>query len=314
MLALFIATTGDNMPDLMYVGMDAKGVDVAIARTEWSPAAIYFILWMLIGTFIAVNMIIGAITDRFSTLRQELEGMHPLMTAAQREWVTLIRGVRTITATRRPHPPRLLRPLRLWSYRIAMSRHFEYLMYGIIMLNMLVLAADHYGMEDDEVFYTTYVWLTAAFRYAYIVEFAIKIWGLGVGGYCLDGQRQLEFLLLVATIAEQMFTSMPLPPMLLRLLRILRVFRVLRLLNAGIASELRDLLMKLVLSAPAIINVLLVLALVMFIYAVLGVNYFCFVKPGESLNEFANFHSVPNAFLLLFQVRMPSFALPCPSL
>ena len=312
MLALFIATTGDNMPDLMYVGMDAKGVDLAIARTEWSPAAIYFILWMLIGTFIAVNMIIGAITDRFSTLRQELEGMHPLMTAAQREWVTLIRGVRTITATRRPHPPRLLRPLRLWSYRIAMSRHFEYLMYGIILLNMLVLAADHYGMEDDEVFYTTYVWLTAAFRYAYIVEFAIKIWGLGVGGYCLDGQRQLEFLLLVATIAEQMFTSTPLPPMLLRLLRILRVFRVLRLLNAGIASELRDLLMKLVLSAPAIINVLLVLALVMFIYAVLGVNYFCFVKPGESLNEFANFHSVPNAFLLLFQVRTPSFALPFP--
>jgi hypothetical protein len=183
-----------------------------------------------------------------------------------------------------------------------MSRRFEYLMYGIIMLNILVLAADHYGMEDDEVFYTTYVWLTAAFRYAYIVEFAIKIWGLGVGGYCLDGQRQLEFLLLVATIAEQMFTSTPLPPMLLRLLRILRVFRVLRLLNAGIASELRDLLMKLVLSAPAIINVLLVLALVMFIYAVLGVNYFCFVKPGESLNEFANFHSVPNAFLLLFQV------------
>jgi hypothetical protein len=52
----------------------------------------------------------------------------------------------------------------------------------------------------------------------------------------------------------------------------------------------------------------------MFIYAVLGVNYFCFVKPGESLNEFANFHSVPNAFLLLFQVRTPSFALPCPSL
>ena len=312
MLALFIATTGDNMPDLMYVGMDAKGVDVATARTEWSPAAIYFILWMLIGTFIAVNMIIGAITDKFSALRHELDGMHPLMTPAQREWVTLIRGVRTITATRRPRPPRLLRPLRLWSYRIAMSRRFEYLMYGIIMLNMLVLAADHYGMEDDEVFFTTYLWLTAAFRYAYIGEFGLKIWGLGVGGYCLDGQRQLEFLLLVATVTEQMFTSTLLPPMLLRLLRILRVFRVLRLLNAGIATELRDLLMKLVLSAPAIINVLLVLTLVMFIYAVLGVNFFCFVKPGESLNEFANFHSVPNAFLLLFQVRTPSFVLPVP--
>jgi hypothetical protein len=311
MLALFTATTGDNMPDLMYVGMDAKGVDVATARTEWSPAAFYFILWMLIGTCIAGNLFVGAITVKFSELRHELDGMHPLMTPAQREWVTLIRGVRTITATRRPRPPCLLRPLRLWSYRIAMSRRFEYLMYGIIMLNMLVLAADHYGMEDEEVFYTTYVWLTAAFRYAYIGEFAIKLCGLGPGGYCMSGYRQLELVLLVATMAEQSFTSTLLPPMVLRLLRIFRVLRVLRLLNTGIAAGLRDLLIKLLLSAPAITNVLSVLVLIMFIYAIFGINLFCFVKPGESLNEFANFHSVPNAFLLLFQVCPAS---SCPSL
>jgi hypothetical protein len=310
MLALFTATTGDNMPDLMYVGMDAKGVDVATARTEWSPAAFYFILWMLIGTCIAGNLFVGAITVKFSELRHELDGMHPLMTPAQREWVTLIRGVRTITATRRPRPPCLLRPLRLWSYRIAMSRRFEYLMYGIIMLNMLVLAADHYGMEDEEVFYTTYVWLTAAFRYAYIGEFAIKLCGLGPGGYCMSGYRQLELVLLVATVAEQSFTSTLLPPMVLRLLRIFRVLRVLRLLNTGIAAGLRDLLIKLLLSAPAITNVLSVLVLIMFIYAIFGINLFCFVKPGKP-NEFANFHSVPNAFLLLFQVCPAS---SCPSL
>ena len=312
MLALFTATTGDNMPDLMYVGMDAKGVDVATARTEWSPVAIYFILWMLVGTCIAGNLFVGAIAVQFSALRHELDGMHPLMTPAQREWVTLIRGVRTITATRRPRPPRLLRPLRLWSYRIAMSHRFEYLMYGIIMLNMIVLAADHYGMEDNEVFYATYVWLTAAFQYVYIGEFAIKLCGLGPGGYCMSSYRLLELVLLVATVAEQSFTSTLLPPMVLRLLRIFRVLRIFRLLNTGIAAGLRDLLDKLLLSAPAITNVLSVLVLITFIYAIFGINLFCFVKPGESLNEFANFHSVPNAFLLLFQVRTPSFVLPFP--
>jgi hypothetical protein len=75
--------------------------------------------------------------------------------------------------------------------------------------------------------------------------------------------------------------------MVLRLLRIFRVLRVLRLLNTGIAAGLRDLLIKLLLSAPAITNVLSVLVLIMFIYAIFGINLFCFVKPGESL-EFAS--------------------------
>ena len=69
MLALFVATTGDNMPDLMYAGMDAVGPDEPPRRTDWSASALFFLAWMLVGTFIALNLFIGAIVDTFSGIR-----------------------------------------------------------------------------------------------------------------------------------------------------------------------------------------------------------------------------------------------------
>jgi hypothetical protein len=61
---------------------------------------------------------------------------------------------------------------------------------------------------------------------------------------------------------------LPLPPMLLRVLRILRILRILRLLKG--AKELRNLLVTMILSFPSLLNVGSMLALVVFIYAVLG--------------------------------------------
>jgi hypothetical protein len=53
--------------------------------------------------------------------------------------------------------------------------------------------------------------------------------------------------------------------MLLRVLRILRILRILRLLKG--AKEIRDLIMTMVLSFPALINVGSVLALIVFMWA-----------------------------------------------
>ena len=87
--------------------------------------------------------------------------------------------------------------------------------------------------------------------------------------------------------------------MLLRVLRVARILRILRLLKG--AKEIRDLLVCMVLSFPPLINVGSVLCLVCFMFAVLGVNLFTYVAPGDDLNEDRNFVTFTNACLLLFQ-------------
>ena len=57
-----------------------------------------------------------------------------------------------------------------------------------------------------------------------------------------------------------------------------------------------------VLSFPSLINVGSVLALVVFMFGVLGVNLFTFVAPGENLTADRNFETLGSSMLLLFQV------------
>ena len=56
-----------------------------------------------------------------------------------------------------------------------------------------------------------------------------------------------------------------------------------------------------VLSFPSLINVGSVLALVVFMFGVLGVNLFTFVAPGENLTADRNFKTLGSSMLLLFQ-------------
>ena len=87
--------------------------------------------------------------------------------------------------------------------------------------------------------------------------------------------------------------------MLLRVLRVFRILRILRLLKG--AKQLRDLIVTMILSFPSLINVGSILALIIFIYSVLGVNLFTFLVHGETLNDDRNFDTFGIAFLVLFQ-------------
>lgn len=88
-----------------------------------------------------------------------------------------------------------------------------------------------------------------------------------------DPWSRFDFFLVCAALGDQFAESwvesvLPVPPMLLRVLRVLRVLRILRLLKG--AQDLRTLIMTMVYSFPALVNVCAVLALITFIYAVRG--------------------------------------------
>ena len=89
------------------------------------------------------------------------------------------------------------------------------------------------------------------------------------------------------------------PPSVLRIMRVARVLRILRLLKN--LKGLRDLVMTLVFAFPSLVNVATLLALTIFMYAVLGMNMFTYVMHGEDLSDVRNFESFPRACLLLFQ-------------
>ena len=89
-------------------------------------------------------------------------------------------------------------------------------------------------------------------------------------------------------------------PTLLRVVRVAKVGRVLRLIKG--AKGIRTLLFALVMSAPALVNICLLLFLVIFIFAIFGMSFFKHVKYTGTLDEVYNFETFFQSFILLFQM------------
>ena len=168
------------------------------------------------------------------------------------------------------------------------------------------MACDFWGIEQTP-FDAYYKGVTLmGFNNIYYAEAALKITALG-GGYFADSWCRFDFFLVCTSLVDQcaeelLAAVMPIPPMVLRVLRVFRILRLLRLLKGPKAKGIRDLVMTLVLSFPALVNVASLLALITFIYAVLGVVLFTFlVRTGDNFTDERNFEHLGNAFLLLFQ-------------
>lgn len=186
-----------------------------------------------------------------------------------------MRAFSSVLPSKAVRPPR--NPFRLCVYRFVMSSFFDGLITLIIVANIGVMACDFWGIEQDA---SALLWQQHAmdtFSSIYYCEALLKMIALGLSGYFGDNWCRFDFFLVCASIIDQFATEilagvLPMPPMLLRVLRVFRILRILRLLKG--AKELRDLIVTMILSFPSLLNVASLLALVLFIFSVLGVNLF----------------------------------------
>jgi hypothetical protein len=326
MLTLFQASTADTLPDLIFAGMDTVGVDEPPVPTDWSWTGLYLVAWLLVGNLMALSLFVGAIVDNFGKIRSAEEGL-ALLTPDQKQWVHMVQALRHVEPTKPALPPMVLARLRRPIYRLihtsSLYRHrprtqclshalskglrsppcggSQNWMMLAVVININLLAFDYHRMEEDTAFYNAWLFASSCFFYFYWGEFFLKLFALGPRDYFNNGGRQFEFTLLLASILERSLTDY-INPMVLRVLRVSRALRILRMLQGNTLGDLKHLLNTLVDSVPAIVNVSSILGLVMFIYAVLGMQMFTFVMQNNGLNNHANFESFGGALLLLFQV------------
>ena len=95
-------------------------------------------------------------------------------------------------------------------------------------------------------------------------------------------------------------TDIPIQPGLFRVIRILRIGRLLRFFES--ARGIRQLIFTIMKSAPALSNVGTLLFLVIFIYAILGMNMFGYVKFSQHIDQSVNFKTFLSSFCVLFRV------------
>ena len=158
--------------------------------------------------------------------------------------------------------------------------------------------------------------LNTVFTFIFLVEMLLKFAAWGLRQYFMDYWNQLDFVLVVSSvlgfIVEVFLTSgaVPLNPAVFRIVRVARLTRALKSIRMvrrikGVAR----LVDTLVIAIPAMANVASLCFLVIFIFAVMGMDFFGSDeidgpnagKVNGMYSQHANFRYFGDAFMLLFR-------------
>ncbi|XP_050014004.1 voltage-dependent L-type calcium channel subunit alpha-1D isoform X4 [Alexandromys fortis] len=311
MMALFTVSTFEGWPALLYKAIDSNGENVGPVYNYRVEISIFFIIYIIIVAFFMMNIFVGFVIVTFQE-QGEKEYKNCELDKNQRQCVEYALKARPL----RRYIPKNPYQYKFWY--VVNSSPFEYMMFVLIMLNTLCLAMQHY--EQSKMFNDAMDILNMVFTGVFTVEMVLKVIAFKPKGYFSDAWNTFDSLIVIGSIIDVALSeadptesdSVPLPTatpgnseesnrISITFFRLFRVMRLVKLLSRG--EGIRTLLWTFIKSFQALPYVALLIAMLFFIYAVIGMQMFGKVamRDNNQINRNNNFQTFPQAVLLLFR-------------
>ncbi|XP_051060698.1 voltage-dependent L-type calcium channel subunit alpha-1D isoform X3 [Phodopus roborovskii] len=311
MMALFTVSTFEGWPALLYKAIDSNGENVGPVYNHRVEISIFFIIYIIIVAFFMMNIFVGFVIVTFQE-QGEKEYKNCELDKNQRQCVEYALKARPL----RRYIPKNPYQYKFWY--VVNSSPFEYMMFVLIMLNTLCLAMQHY--EQSKMFNDAMDILNMVFTGVFTVEMVLKVIAFKPKHYFTDAWNTFDALIVVGSVVDIAITevnpteseSVPLPTVTpgnseesnrisITFFRLFRVMRLVKLLSRG--EGIRTLLWTFIKSFQALPYVALLIAMLFFIYAVIGMQMFGKVamRDNNQINRNNNFQTFPQAVLLLFR-------------
>ncbi|XP_071068372.1 sodium channel protein type 11 subunit alpha [Dasypus novemcinctus] len=300
-LALLQVATFKGWMDIMYAAVDSRGKEEQPIFEASPHMYIYFIVFIVFGSFFTLNLFIGVIIDNFNQQQKKLGGQDIFMTDEQKKYYNAMKKL----GSRKPQKP-IPRPQNKCQglvFDLVTNQVFDVLVTSLIALNMVCMMAESRDQSPSR--QNILEQLNLTFVVIFTVECLIKIFALRQY-YFTNGWNLFDCVVVVLSIVSVLISALekqkhiPFPPTLFRIVRLARIGRILRLVRA--ARGIRTLLFALMMSLPSLFNIGLLLFLVMFIYAIFGMNCFSEVEPAFGIDDIFNFKNFVGSMLCLFQI------------
>uniref|UniRef100_A0A670HXQ1 Voltage-dependent L-type calcium channel subunit alpha n=1 Tax=Podarcis muralis TaxID=64176 RepID=A0A670HXQ1_PODMU len=296
MMALFTVSTFEGWPALLYKAIDSNGENIGPVYNYRVEISIFFIIYIIIIAFFMMNIFVGFVIVTFQE-QGEQEYKNCELDKNQRQCVEYALKARPL----RRYIPKNPYQYKFW-YMVN-STVFEYIMFVLIMLNTLCLAMQHYGQSKP--FNDAMDILNMVFTAVFTVEMFLKLIAFKPKGYFSDAWNSFDSLVVIGSIVDIVLSEADNNEESARIsitfFRLFRVMRLVKLLSRG--EGIRTLLWTFIKSFQALPYVALLIAMLFFIYAVIGMQVFGKValKDGSQINRNNNFQTFPQAVLLLFR-------------
>ncbi|XP_057677961.1 calcium channel, voltage-dependent, L type, alpha 1F subunit isoform X1 [Corythoichthys intestinalis] len=296
MMALFTVSTFEGWPALLYKAIDANGENSGPIYNYRVEISIFFIVYIIIIAFFMMNIFVGFVIITFRE-QGEQEYKNCELDKNQRQCVEYALKAQPLKLYIPKNPVQY----KFWS--IINSTAFEYVMFVLILLNTVTLAVQHY--EQSKTFSHIMDILNMVFTGLFTVEMLLKLLALRLRHYFVDAWNSFDALIVVGSVVDIVVTEFSSGEdssrVSITFFRLFRVMRLVKLLSKG--EGIRTLLWTFIKSLQALPYVALLIAMIFFIYAVIGMQTFgkIAMQDHTQINRNNNFQTFPQAVLLLFR-------------
>ncbi|XP_044525752.1 sodium channel protein type 9 subunit alpha-like [Gracilinanus agilis] len=294
-LSLFQIATFKGWLDILYSAVDSTYVRKS-PRYEYSFYTVfYFIGFIIFGVFFPLVLFIGVIIDNLKQ-QKKIRGESIFMTEEQKKSYNSKKN-----PTYKNPIPRPRNKFQGYIFDLVTKEAFEITILVLICLNVMIMMmeTDSDGDYKNRILYL----IDLVFIVLFAGECVLKLIGLR-HHYFSTGWNIFDFVVVHISIAVVLLNDLTEKYFLtygeMQVIRFIRCGRVLKFFKG--TKGIGTLISAMMLSLPALLNIVLLLFLVMIIYAIIGMSKFAFVKKEAGIDDMFNFETFVNSMLCLFQI------------
>lgn len=295
MLTLFTVSTFEGWPQLLYVSIDSYAEDHGPSHNYRPMVAIFYIVYIIIIAFFMVNIFVGFVIVTFQN-EGEQEYKNCELDKNQRNCIEFALKAKPV----RRYIPKNRFQYKIWWF--VTSQYFEYAIFALILVNTISMCMKYHGQPEG---YTKALEkLNIAFSSVFALEFILKLMAFRFKNYFGDAWNVLDFIIVLGSFIDIIFNEMNPNQKVgfsINFFRLFRVMRLVKLLSKG--EGIRTLLWTFIKSFQALPYVALLIVLLFFIYAVIGMQTFgkIILDSNTEIHRNNNFQTFPQAVVVLFR-------------
>uniref|UniRef100_A0A3B3UQQ2 Voltage-dependent P/Q-type calcium channel subunit alpha-1A n=1 Tax=Poecilia latipinna TaxID=48699 RepID=A0A3B3UQQ2_9TELE len=301
LLTLFTVSTGEGWPQVLKHSVDSTYEDQGPSPGYRMETSIFYVVYFVVFPFFFVNIFVALI---IITFQEQGDKMMEDYSLEKNERACIDFAINAKPLTRHMPKNKLSFQYRMWHF--VVSPPFEYSIMALIALNTIVLMMKYHSDEPDKVpvaYDNALKYLNIVFTTFFFMESILKIIAFGPLNYFRDAWNVFDFVSVIGSITDILVTEIWDNAINLSFLRLFRAARLIKLLRQG--ETIRILLWTFVQSFKALPYVCLLIAMLFFIYAIIGMQLFGNIALDEdedsAIDEHNNFRTFIMALMLLFR-------------
>ncbi|XP_078115114.1 voltage-dependent R-type calcium channel subunit alpha-1E [Sander vitreus] len=294
LLTLFTVSTGEGWPQVLQHSVDVTEEDRGPSHGNRMEMSIFYVIYFVVFPFFFVNIFVALI---IITFQEQGDKMMEECSLEKNERACIDFAIGAKPLTRYMPQNRHTFQYRLWHFVVSPS--FEYTVLAMIALNTIVLMMKYYSAPPA--YEAVLKHLNTAFTVLFSVECVLKIMAFGFLNYFRDTWNIFDFITVLGSITEIVVDLQFVDTFNMSFLKLFRAARLIKLLRQG--YTIRILLWTFVQSFKALPYVCLLIAMLFFIYAIIGMQVFGNIKLNEEthITQHNNFKTFSGALMLLFR-------------